>query len=91
MENTVVKKKFRLRSRNPFQPFTIVDVIIGFILLLLSLIIIFPFYSGLMQSIVPQTIFRRSGFILIPPKITRLFLSRSLFGIQWVFPLLLRF
>lgn len=70
MNKTMKPKRHLFRSKNRLYPFTIVDIIIGAVLLLMALIIIFPFYSGVMQSIVPQAVFRRSGFILIPQEIT---------------------
>lgn len=62
----MVKKK----KRNSLKPFTFTDAILALILLFLAIIIIFPFYTAFLQSIVPQTVFIRSGLMLIPPVIS---------------------
>lgn len=64
--NVLLKKT----KHNALTPFTMTDAMLALALLFLAVIIVFPFYSAFLQSIVPQAIYVRSGFMLIPPAIT---------------------
>lgn len=56
--------------KNDLARLTVTDYSIGFVLALFALIIIFPFYSAMLQALVPASTFRRMGFTLIPPEVT---------------------
>ncbi len=56
-------------KKNRIRKFTFFDAILLIIMTLLSLTIVFPFYNAVLVSLVPQTVYVRSPFLLWPKEI----------------------
>jgi putative aldouronate transport system permease protein len=64
VKSPLIKKANRIRRVN------MVDAVLLFLLTTLALIVIYPFYNTILVSVVPQTDYVRSPFMLIPTRFT---------------------
>lgn len=60
----------RIARRNRIRRFTAIDFLILFVLTLLALLILYPFYNTILVSVVPQNDYVRSPFMLVPTRFT---------------------